>query len=184
MVDCLRTPSYGTSAGWHLQAARLPEGKLLPLDEVIGIRKRLKEEGRTVVFTNGCFDILHAGHVRYLNFARGQGDVLIVGLNSDASVRRNKGPERPINSQENRALVLAALEAVDFVIIFDEPEPAPLIERLLPDVLVKGEDWAHYVSGREVVERHGGKVILAPLVQGLSTTNILKRIQSGNQKGA
>jgi len=158
---------------------RLPEAKIVRADELVETRKRWKAGGLTVVFTNGCFDLLHAGHVSYLSFARRQGDVLIVGLNSDASVRRNKGPERPVNSQENRALVLAALEMVDYVVVFDESEPVALIEKLLPDVLVKGEDWAHYVSGREIVERHGGRVVLAPLVKGLSTTHILKRIQGG-----
>jgi rfaE bifunctional protein nucleotidyltransferase chain/domain len=136
----------------------------------------MRRQGRSLVFTNGCFDIIHSGHVDYLCFARAQGSALAVGINSDNSVRRNKGPSRPVNGQADRAKVLAALEFVDFVVVFDEDEPAPLIEKLLPDVLVKGEDWAHYVSGREAVEKNGGKVVLAPLTPGRSTTSVLDRI--------
>jgi rfaE bifunctional protein nucleotidyltransferase chain/domain len=139
-------------------------------------RAALRDAGQSLVFTNGCFDILHQGHVSYLTFARQQGDRLVVGLNSDASVRRNKGPERPVNEQNARALVLAALEMVDYVVIFDEDEPADIIARILPDVLVKGKDWAHYVSGREVVEANGGKVVLAEMVPGVSTTGIIERV--------
>lgn len=136
----------------------------------------LRREGRRIVFTNGTFDLLHAGHVGYLEFARRQGDVLIVGLNSDASVRRYKGPGRPIQSERDRARVLAALECVDYVVIFGESEPKALIAALQPDVLVKGADWAHYVSGREIVERRGGKVVLARMLPGRSTTNLIQRI--------
>jgi len=143
--------------------------------------RRLRERGKRIVFTNGCFDILHTGHIDYIQFARRQGDVLVIGLNSDASVRRNKGPDRPIVGDRDRARVLASLEAVDYVVLFDEDEPADLIAKLLPDVLVKGEDWAHYVSGRETVEQHGGKVVLAPLTQGRSTSNIIERILSGER---
>jgi len=141
-------------------------------------RRALREAGKTLVFTNGCFDLIHAGHVDYLGFARAQGDALVVGLNSDASVRRNKGDRRPIVSQDDRATVLAALECVDFVIVFDDDEPASLIAEILPDVLVKGEDWSHYVSGREVVEANGGKVVLAKMVEGRSTTDIIERIRA------
>ena len=148
--------------------------KILAPDDLVPVCRRLREEGRTVVFTNGCFDILHAGHASALAFARSQGDVLVVAINSDASVRRLKGPTRPVVDQQNRALMLAALEAVDYVTFFDEP--APLIARLLPSVLVKSGDWAHYVSGRDVVEAHGGRVVLAPMVPGLSTTNIVQKI--------
>ncbi len=137
---------------------------------------RWKKAGKKVVFTNGAFDILHAGHVTYLEFARKQGDVLVVGLNSDASVRRYKGDKRPINKQADRAKVLAALECVDYVVIFHEDEPAKLIAELLPDVLVKGADWAHYVSGRDVVEKNGGKVVLAKMVAGRSTSGMINRI--------
>jgi rfaE bifunctional protein nucleotidyltransferase chain/domain len=140
-------------------------------------RDRLVAEGKTLVFTNGCFDILHRGHVTYLQFARDQGDALVVGLNSDASVRRTKGPTRPVNCEEDRALVLLALAAVDYVIVFDDDEPADLIAQVLPQVLVKGKDWAHYVSGREAVEAAGGKVVLADMVEGRSTTSTIARIR-------
>jgi D-glycero-beta-D-manno-heptose 1-phosphate adenylyltransferase len=141
-------------------------------------RDHLHEEGRTLVFTNGCFDILHRGHVEYLAFARRQGDALVVGLNSDASVRRAKGEGRPVNSQDDRARVLGALRAVDYVVVFDEDEPRDLIGAILPDVLVKGKDWAHYVSGRDIVEAHGGRVVLADMVEGRSTTAVLERVRS------
>lgn len=144
---------------------------------MLNVRRALRSRGRKVVFTNGCFDILHAGHVAYLEFARRQGDALCVGLNSDASVRMNKGPTRPVNTQKDRARVLAALESVDYVVIFGDREPARLIARIIPDVLVKGEDWKHYVSGRDVVERHGGKVVLARFLKGRSTTQTLSRIR-------
>lgn len=139
-------------------------------------RERLDREEQVLVFTNGAFDILHAGHVTYLNFARAQGDALVVGLNSDASVKRYKGDKRPVNPEADRALVLASLECVDYVVIFDEDEPRALIAELLPDVLVKGADWAHYVSGREVVEANGGKVVLAEMVAGRSTTGTIQRV--------
>ncbi|GAB4180809.1 MAG: D-glycero-beta-D-manno-heptose 1-phosphate adenylyltransferase [Terrimicrobiaceae bacterium] len=143
-------------------------------------RDNLKDGGRSLVFTNGCFDILHRGHVTYLEFARAQGDALIVGLNSDASVRRAKGPTRPVNSQEDRAFVLAGLRCVDAVVIFDEDEPRDLIGAILPDVLVKGSDWAHYVSGRDIVEANGGRVVLAEFVDGHSTTRIIERIHAAD----
>jgi D-beta-D-heptose 7-phosphate kinase/D-beta-D-heptose 1-phosphate adenosyltransferase len=154
------------------------QGKILAADSMRRERDRLRAQGKSLVFTNGCFDILHAGHVDYLDFARRQGDALAVGLNSDASVQRNKGPLRPIVPQAERAKVLAALADVDYVVVFDEDEPAELIGRILPDVLVKGEDWRHYVSGREIVERNGGRVVLAPLTRGWSTTDIVARIKA------
>lgn len=144
---------------------------------------RLRPLGLKIVFTNGAFDILHAGHVTYLDFARRQGDVLVVGLNSDASVRRYKGPGRPVNSQKDRALVLASLECVDYVVSFGEDEPARLIGEVLPDVLVKGADWAHYVSGRDIVEKRGGRVVLARMVEGRSTTNVIRAIRKGAKAG-
>ncbi len=150
----------------------------MDLDALCTERKRLKNAGKNVVFTNGCFDLLHLGHIDYLTFAREQGDVLVVGLNSDASVKRNKGEDRPIVPQQDRARVLAALEVVDYVVIFDDDEPAPTIARLIPDVLVKGEDWSHYVSGRDTVEANGGKVVLAKLVEGRSSTGIIDRIKA------
>ncbi|MFM8717463.1 MAG: D-glycero-beta-D-manno-heptose 1-phosphate adenylyltransferase [Spartobacteria bacterium] len=141
-------------------------------------RDRLHLEGKKLVFTNGCFDILHRGHVTYLAFARSQGDALVVGLNSDASVRRAKGPTRPVNPEQDRAFVLGSLRAVDFVVIFDEDEPRNLISQILPDVLVKGKDWAHFVSGRDIVEAHGGKVVLADMVEGKSTTATIERLRA------
>jgi len=156
--------------------ARNPETKILTLDRMLAERRRLQGAGLKLVFTNGCFDILHSGHAEYLAFARQQGDALVVGLNSDRSVRDNKGPGRPINDERERAMVVAALEAVDYVVLFDANEPAALVEQILPDVLVKGEDWAHYVSGRAAVERHGGRVVLAPMIKGKSTTNTIARI--------
>lgn len=157
---------------------RNPQSKILDAEAMLEQRRALREAGKSLVFTNGCFDLIHAGHVDYLGFARVQGDALVVGLNSDASVRRNKGNGRPVNSQDDRAIVLAALECVDFVVLFDDDEPAGLIARILPDVLVKGEDWSHYVSGREVVEANGGKVILAKMVEGRSTTDVIGKIRA------
>jgi D-beta-D-heptose 7-phosphate kinase/D-beta-D-heptose 1-phosphate adenosyltransferase len=142
-------------------------------------RDRLHAEGRALVFTNGCFDILHRGHADYLAFARSQGDALVVGLNSDASVRRAKGPTRPVNPEQDRAYVLGSLRAVDFVVIFEEDEPRDLISQILPDVLVKGKDWAHYVSGRDIVEANGGRVVLAEMVEGRSTTATIERMRGG-----
>lgn len=153
-------------------------------DEMREIRNSIAAAGKALVFTNGCFDILHRGHVAYLEFARAQGDALVVGLNSDESVRRNKGHLRPINREEDRARVLTALRSVDYVVVFDEDEPKTLIEAILPDVLVKGRDWSHYVSGREVVEAHGGRVVLADLVEGKSTTNTIERILSAYGESA
>ena len=137
---------------------------------------RLRAAGKKIVFTNGCFDLMHAGHATYLQFARRQGDVLVVGLNTDASVRRYKGEKRPIVDEINRARMMAGLECVDYITWFDEDEPKALIAELQPDVLVKAEDWAHYVSGREIVEARGGKVVLAPMVAGLSTTKLIEKI--------
>jgi rfaE bifunctional protein nucleotidyltransferase chain/domain len=150
--------------------------KLLSVDQVRAERDRLVAAGKRLVFTNGCFDILHRGHVSYLAFARNQGDALVVGLNTDASVRVNKGANRPIHSELDRAFVLGSLRAVDFVVLFGEKEPKDIIARILPQVLVKGSDWAHYVSGRDIVEANGGKVVLADLVDGKSTTNTIERI--------
>jgi D-glycero-beta-D-manno-heptose 1-phosphate adenylyltransferase len=150
--------------------------KILTPSQARAERDALHAAGKKLVFTNGCFDILHRGHVAYLAFARAQGDALCVGLNSDASVRRNKGPNRPINPEQDRAYVLGSLRAVDFVVIFDDNEPRELIAQILPHVLVKGRDWAHYVSGREIVEANGGKIVLADLVEGRSTTGVIERV--------
>jgi rfaE bifunctional protein nucleotidyltransferase chain/domain len=154
----------------------LQKPQILTPDQMRQERDRLHATGQKLIFTNGCFDILHRGHVTYLAFARDQGDALVVGVNSDASVKRNKGDNRPINNQDDRAMVLASLRCVDYVVIFDEKEPRDLIAKILPHILVKGKDWAHYVSGREVVEANGGKVVLADMVEGRSTTNVIEKI--------
>ena len=151
-------------------------GTLLSIEECEALLGRCREEGKTVVFTNGCFDLLHPGHVRLLERAREHGDVLLVAINSDRSVTAIKGPERPIQSQQQRAEVLAALEAVDAVTVFDEDTPCRLLERLLPDVLVKGADWSHLIVGREIVEAAGGKVFSLPFEEGYSTTDIVRTI--------
>jgi rfaE bifunctional protein nucleotidyltransferase chain/domain len=138
----------------------------------------LQRQGRRIVFTNGVFDLLHPGHVRYLQAARREGDALIIGVNSDRSVRANKGPSRPIIPEHERAELLAALACVDAVVIFDEETPADIIRLVQPDVLVKGADWAaDQIVGRETVEARGGKVVRIPVEQGWSTTNILTKIQ-------
>ena len=156
---------------------RTTESKLTRIDCFLSERQNLRNAGKKLVFTNGCFDILHSGHVAYLQFARQQGDLLVVGLNADQSVKRAKGPERPINNEHDRAFVLGALECVDYVILFHEDEPITLIEQIIPDVLVKGADWAHYVSGHEIVEANGGCVILADMVPGKSTTNTIAKLK-------
>ena len=151
---------------------------MLDADSLAAFVREARAAGRRIVFTNGVFDILHPGHLRYLQAARRHGDVLIVGLNSDASVRRNKGPSRPINPEQERAEVLEALECVDAVSIFDDETPAEIIRRVQPDVLVKGADWpADQIVGRDTVEARGGTVVLEPVEQGYSTTAIIERIQ-------
>jgi rfaE bifunctional protein nucleotidyltransferase chain/domain len=140
--------------------------------------RRNRGDHAIIVFTNGVFDLLHRGHVEYLFAARALGDALVVGLNTDASVRRLKGPGRPLNGEYDRAIVLAGLACVDAVTIFDEETPGELIDGLVPDVLVKGSDYApNEVVGRETVERAGGRLVLIPFVQGHSTTSMLQRIQ-------
>ncbi|HEY7546215.1 MAG TPA: D-glycero-beta-D-manno-heptose 1-phosphate adenylyltransferase [Blastocatellia bacterium] len=151
--------------------------KFLDLQSLISERHRLRVEGKTVVFTNGCFDLLHAGHARYLREARALGDALIVALNSDRSVRKLKGEGRPILSELERAELMAALEAVDYVTIFDEETPLRVIRALLPDVLVKGGDWTvDKIIGREEVEASGGRVLSLPYLEGASTSAIIERI--------
>ena len=164
---------------------RNPDSKLLDRGQMKAECQRLREAKQTLVFTNGTFDILHAGHTTYLDQARRLGDVLIVGLNSDSSIRSIKGKNRPIVDEAQRSKMLAALECVDYVVVFDEDEPRDLISVLLPDVLVKADDWSHYVSGRNLVEANGGQVVLAPLVKGLSTSGIIKKILAlyGEDKG-
>jgi D-glycero-beta-D-manno-heptose 1-phosphate adenylyltransferase len=150
--------------------------RILSVEEMRRERDRLVAEGKKLVFTNGCFDILHSGHVDYLAFARNQGDALVVALNTDSSVKANKGDDRPINDERDRAYVLGSLRAVDYVVHFNDKEPKEIIARILPQVLVKGRDWAHYVSGREVVEANGGHVVLADMVEGRSTTKTIEKI--------
>ncbi len=145
-------------------------------EELISARAEWRRAGKTVVFTNGCYDILHPGHVRLLENARSLGDVLILALNTDASVQQLKGPTRPLISEGERADLAAALEAVDAVTFFDEDTPRELIAAVLPDVLVKGADWSHFIAGREEVEAAGGKVLALPLEPGYSTTNILDEV--------
>lgn len=155
------------------------DGKVLTHEHAVEIAHRLRAEGRRLVFTNGCFDILHAGHCDYLQKARSYGDALMVAVNTDASVQRQqKGPGRPINTLADRMAVLAALQAVDYVVAFDDDTPKTLIETLTPHVLAKGEDWRDKgVVGREWVEQHGGQVVLVPLVPGRSTTNVVDKIK-------
>jgi len=154
--------------------------KALTLEEAILRFGREKRNGRRVVFTNGCFDLLHPGHIRGFELARQMGDALVVGLNSDSSVRQLKGPTRPVIPEQERAEILSALEAVDAVIIFNELTPREVIARLLPDVLVKGGDWAgDQIVGREEVEAAGGRVVSIPTVPGYSTTTILQKIRDG-----
>jgi D-beta-D-heptose 7-phosphate kinase/D-beta-D-heptose 1-phosphate adenosyltransferase len=161
------------------------EGKLLSDGDLDSCLVAWRNESKRIVFTNGCFDVLHAGHVDYLRFARSKGDLLIVGVNDDASVKRLKGPTRPVNELEDRMRVLAAMEMVDAVIAFGEDTPKEIVERITPDVLVKGQDWADKgVVGREWVEAHGGQVHLAPLVPGKSTTAIIERAKGGSSTPA
>ncbi len=144
--------------------------------ELLNQRAQRKHEGRRVVFTNGCYDLLHPGHIRLLEQARSLGDLLVLALNSDASVRRMKGPTRPLISEDERAEMALALEAVDAVTLFDEETPRELIAALLPDVLLKGADWEHFVAGREEVEAAGGQVLTVALEPGYSTTNLVEKI--------
>jgi D-beta-D-heptose 7-phosphate kinase/D-beta-D-heptose 1-phosphate adenosyltransferase len=154
-------------------------GKVRSIELLLDELARHRKGKKTIVFTNGCFDVIHRGHIEYLEFCKSQGDVLVVGVNSDSSVKIIKGPERPINNQHDRAIVLAALEMVDYITLFDEPDPLNLIKKVKPDVLVKGEDWAEKgVVGREFVESSGGKVVLAPLVEGKSSTETIEKMKS------
>src|SRR6266478_7906078 len=154
-------------------------GKILSHEDLINERAGLRGTGKTLVFTNGVFDILHVGHVRYLSEARALGDALIVAINSDRSVRELKGLDRPLTKESDRAEILAALRAVDYVTIFDDVSPRSLIARLLPDVLVKGGDYTlDQIHGREEVEAAGGRVVSLPFVADVSTSEILKRIRN------
>ena len=140
-----------------------------------------RKQGKRVVFTNGCYDILHPGHIRLLESARSLGEVLILALNTDASVQRLKGPSRPILSEQTRAAIAMNLQAVDAVSFFDEDTPRELIAAVLPDFLVKGADWSHFIAGREEVEAAGGQVLALPLEPGYSTTNLVQQILDRHQ---
>jgi rfaE bifunctional protein nucleotidyltransferase chain/domain len=145
-------------------------------EDLVRVRQDWKRAGKKVVFTNGCYDLLHPGHIRLLESARSLGDILILALNTDASVQRLKGPTRPLITQNDRAEVALALEAIDAVTFFNEDTPRELIAEVLPDVLIKGADWAHFVAGREEVEAAGGQVLTVPLEPGYSTTNVVDQI--------
>ena len=155
----------------------MTSGKIKSLDEMVKIRRQFRDQDRKLVFTNGCFDLLHVGHVRYLHEARALGDALAVGVNSDGSIRESKGRGRPIVPEMERAEILSALGCVDYVVIFDDLTPQRVIDALVPDVLVKGADWRiAEIVGRETVENAGGIVRNIPLTEGISTSNIINRI--------
>jgi rfaE bifunctional protein nucleotidyltransferase chain/domain len=152
-------------------------GKIVKLQELIRLRKKARKDNKKVVFTNGCFDLLHRGHIEYLKKAKKLGDILIVGLNSDSSVRKIKGKGRPVQKQADRAMILTSLYFVDYVIIFGELTPLKLISALVPDILVKGGDWkVKDIVGKDIVESHGGKVLNIKMVKGKSTRNIIQTI--------
>jgi D-beta-D-heptose 7-phosphate kinase/D-beta-D-heptose 1-phosphate adenosyltransferase len=151
-------------------------GQIYTRQQLIALRAEWSRAGKKVVFTNGCYDVLHPGHIRLLEAARTLGDVLILALNTDASVQRLKGPTRPLISEDQRAELAAALAAVDAVTFFDEDTPRELIAAVLPDILIKGADWSHFIAGREEVEAAGGRVFALPLEPGYSTTGILEQI--------
>ena len=154
--------------------------------DTVRLVERARADGKTVVFTNGVFDVLHPGHTRYLRDARALGDLLIVGINSDRSARAlGKAPDRPINSEAERAEVLSALAAVDAVVVFDEETPHEIIKLIQPDILVKGADWGeNAIVGRDIVEARGGKVVRMSLAEGYSTTNLIERVRRETMKGS
>ncbi len=157
----------------------MPADKIKTLEEMVRIRTMLRDQHKKLVFTNGCFDILHVGHIRYLCAARAMGDLLVVAVNSDASVRLIKGDARPIVRELERAEVLAGLACVDFVFLFDDPTPRQVIDAVVPDVLVKGADWGiDEIVGRETVQRAGGQVCNIPVVEGCSTSEIIRKVIS------
>ena len=159
------------------------KNKIKTKEELYRIVEELKKEGKTIVFTNGCFDLLHVGHIRYLEKAKGLGDLLVVGVNSDRSVRALKGPKRPILPEEERAEILSSLGFIDFVIVFDELTPLELISSLSPHVLAKGGDWTkENIVGKEVVENSGGEVVLLPFVEGSSTSSLIETILNRYEK--
>ena len=157
--------------------------KIKQRKELLKIIKDLKAKGKRIVFTNGCFDLLHIGHIRYLEEARALGDFLVVGVNSDSSVRKLKGPQRPVLPEEERAEILSGLGCVDYITLFDEIDPLKLITSLHPHILVKGGDWTkEQTVGKEVVERSGGEVVIIPFVKGASTSNLIKTILGRYEK--
>ncbi len=187
-VECGKVGAVPVTRDEVLRAlGALPEAshRVVSREQLLAALEPLRAAGREIVFTNGCFDILHAGHARYLQEARAQGDVLVVGLNDDGSVRRLKGPTRPVNRLDDRAELLASLACVDFVVPFSEDTPHELIKAVQPDVLVKGADWRDKgVVGTDVVEARGGRVVLVPLVEGRSTTGVIERIRAADAPGA
>ena len=161
-----------------LEQRRATLGKLRTVDQLVPELAAHRRQGKNIVFTNGCFDILHAGHASYLRQARAEGDLLVVGINSDKSIRRIKGEGRPVNRIADRVLVMSELESVDYLVVFDEDTPIKLIRAVKPDVLAKGADYRKRdVIGADAVEKHGGRVALVPLVRGRSTSNIIGRIK-------
>lgn len=159
-------------------------GKVRSVDSLITELDWHRSQKDSIVFTNGCFDVLHRGHIEFLKFCKAQGNTVVVGLNSDSSVKTIKGPDRPIHNQNDRAAVIGALETVDYITVFDEPDPLDLIKKVKPDVLVKGQDWAQKgVIGAEFVESYGGRVVLAPLVEGKSSTSVIEKMKSVWKKG-
>ena len=151
-------------------------GVLYSREDLVAARAAWRADGRTVVFTNGCYDLLHPGHIRLLERARSLGNVLVLALNTDASVQRLKGPSRPMLCERDRAAIACALEAVDAVTLFNEDTPRELIAAVLPDILIKGADWAHFIAGREEVEAAGGQVMALSLEPGYSTTGIVEAV--------
>ncbi len=155
-----------------------PRDKILSRQKARELGEKLRKEGKVIVFTNGCFDILHRGHIEYLEYAKSQGDVLVVGINDDDSVRRLKGKNRPVNKLQDRMYVLAALYMVDFIIPFSQDTPYELIKEVKPHILVKGGDYEpHDVVGKDIVESYGGKIIIAPYKEGYSTSHLLNKIK-------
>jgi rfaE bifunctional protein nucleotidyltransferase chain/domain len=164
-----------------VKVEREAAARVLALEAAVRLVESGRSEGQKIVFTNGVFDLLHPGHLRYLQQARSLGDVLVVGVNGDASVRRNKGPARPITSEMERAEIVAALACVDAVVLFHEDTPAEIIRSIQPDVLVKGADWpADQIVGRDTVEARGGRVVRIPVEQGYSTTELVEKIRRGS----
>jgi len=158
-------------------ARKAKQRKIYKLGEFLEVRRKLRREGKKVVFTNGCFDLIHAGHVRLFQEAKKQGDVLVVALNDDASVRKLKGPSRPVFPLAERWEILKAIEAIDYLTSFSEETPQKIIAALLPDVLVKGGDWRpEEVVGKKEVETAGGKVVIVPYLKGHSTSSVIKKI--------